>query len=190
MEVVTFVRHYVEMLNNPVARVLNVTRSNPIPKWRCPEPEVIKLNFDASVNVALGSVGIGIMARSHTGECVGWSSHFLLQSLDPTSAEAKAAYYAMIFAREKGWRKIIVEGDSSTVISSINGATEDRSMHGAIIADILVAKGWFDGFSARHINRKGNQVAHEVARLSLKGPNLLPNLPLVIQNIVNFEAED
>lgn len=103
-----------------------------------------KINFDASVNQQDGLVGLGIIARVHSDQCVRWLSICLHQFLEPDSAEAKAAFLAAEFASKQGWRKIIIEGDSRVVISAITNKHDDHSSFGHIVSDIRSLSSCFD----------------------------------------------
>lgn len=147
-----------------------------------PRIKLVKLNFDASINQHDGFVGLGFIARK-------WASQSLSQGLDPSSVEAKAAHLAMDFARQQGWRKIVVEGDSSVVIlAATNNAQEDFSHFGHIVADIQALASCFDQLSYHYISRDGNRVAHEVARLSIWGSRVFTSLPDFIQHLVSSET--
>ena len=49
------------------------------------------------------------MGRSLTKECI----------VDPTTAKALAAVYAVIFGKERGYRQIIFEGDAMQIVQAI-----------------------------------------------------------------------
>ncbi|MBA0802995.1 hypothetical protein Gohar_013247 [Gossypium harknessii] len=46
---------------------------------------------------------------------------------DPTTAEARASFKAVSFAKELGFRDVCVEGDALTVIRKLKSAEKDRS---------------------------------------------------------------
>lgn len=75
-----------------------------------------------------------------------------------------AARRALVFAKELGFDRAVVEGDSESIINSINGGNMESSPFGHIQQDI---KSLFVGFShesVNHIRREGNCVAHKLAR--------------------------
>ncbi|KAL3813976.1 hypothetical protein ACJIZ3_015244 [Penstemon smallii] len=189
MAIISFARIYLEELQQPnysiLAPVVETNRAEN--QWRPPDPQVIKLNFDASVNNVDGCCGIGVIARSNSGECVGWQSICIKQPLDPTAAEAKGALMAVEFALARNWNKVILEGDSSVVISAIRSELASRADYGSIIDDIREFASSFGLFQVRHIRREGNSVAHEIAKLSRFESYALNILPDFISNIVISE---
>ncbi|XP_012846837.1 PREDICTED: uncharacterized protein LOC105966804 [Erythranthe guttata] len=159
---ISLAQKFMNQLRQPSARVLSnqALRVTSDSRWLLPSTGVIKINFDAAVNANDGLVGVGIIARDHCGGCVGWMSICIHQPLDPTSAEAKAALLAVELARDKAWRKVVIEGDSTVVIKAIEGKDDDRSLYGNLIADIHAIIPCFEVFSALHIRRNGNGAAH------------------------------
>ncbi|XP_062158594.1 uncharacterized protein LOC133866044 [Alnus glutinosa] len=53
-------------------------------KWQPPPPGVIKVNWDAALNLSAGWVGLGVVARDYMGKCLGARS---LTRLDYQKAE-------------------------------------------------------------------------------------------------------
>ena len=50
--------------------------------------------------------------------------------------EVLATRRALVFAKELGFNRVIVEGDSANTITSINGGHMDRSALGHVLLDI------------------------------------------------------
>ncbi|KAK8516718.1 hypothetical protein V6N13_080825 [Hibiscus sabdariffa] len=84
---------------------------------------------------------------------------------DSFAAEAKACERAVIFAMELGFRSVIVEGDSLTIIKKLNSTTLDKSEVSPIIRDILSLKISFDNITFSFVGRSENASAHEMAKL-------------------------
>ena len=74
------------------------------------------------------------------------------------------ARWALVFAKELGFDRVIVEGDSANTITSINGGNMDYSALGHVLMDIKCLFSSFSYISVKHINGEGNCVAHELAR--------------------------
>ncbi|KAL3826043.1 hypothetical protein ACJIZ3_022072 [Penstemon smallii] len=190
MEITSFARKYLEDLRKAEAEVLTIRPANNRneTRWILPSEDIIKINFDAAINRVDGCCGIGAIARSSQGECVGWRSKCIKQPLDPTVAESKAALLAVELALEQNWRKIILEGDSQIIISALESATRSYANFGIIIDDIKSKVNSFELFEVRHIWREGNKAAHEVAKLSNIDTFDLNCLPDVILTIVTAES--
>ncbi|KAL3825323.1 hypothetical protein ACJIZ3_021352 [Penstemon smallii] len=182
--IVIFARNYQTTLWSNFATVLRPQRQVTNMSWKAPLAGFVKINFDAAVNSRVGRCGLGVVARSEHGICVGWRSVCIRQSLDPTAAEARAALLAVEFAKERNWSKVIVEGDSSVVVNAIGCSSESRADYGIIIEDIKHIASSFESFSIQHLRREGNRVAHELAQLSSVDSFALNVLPVWIQNIV------
>ncbi|XP_012854361.1 PREDICTED: uncharacterized protein LOC105973857 [Erythranthe guttata] len=142
-------------------------------RWQPPEADLVKLNFDASVNAVDGVCGLGVIARSESGECIGWRTKCITQHLEPTAAEAKAALMA-------------IEGDSSVVIAAV-GESNCNADYGTIVSDIIRIGSTLTVFRAQHIVREGNKAAHEIARLSKNETYDTLVLPDSIRSIISAD---
>jgi hypothetical protein len=67
---------------------------------------VVKLNWDASIHKASGSIGFGCVARDHLDTFWAKVSHQQIL-VDPKMTEAMSAHYAVIFAKEVGFPSVI-----------------------------------------------------------------------------------
>ena len=84
--------------------------------------------------------------------------------------EVLAARRALVFAKELGFDRVVVEGDSANTITSINGRLMDLSAMGHVLLDIKSLSSCFSFISFQHINREGNCVAHKLARQAANIP--------------------
>ena len=96
------------------------------------------INFDGTVNVNEVVRGIGIVARDRNGMVVGTLQSCVKDIIDPASIESLAAVKALTFAKDMGFRQIILESDALAVINKINHASPDLSMIGNIIEEARV----------------------------------------------------
>ena len=87
--------------------------------------------------------------------------------------EVLAACRALVFAKELGFDRVVVEGDSANTITSINGGHMDLSAMGHVLLDIKSLTSCFSFISIQHINREGNCVAHKLARQAANIPFLV-----------------
>ena len=78
--------------------------------------------------------------------------------------EVVAARRPLVFAKELDFDRVIVEGDSASTITSINGGHMDHSALGHVLLDIKYLFSSFSYISIQHINREGN-----VWHISLRG---------------------
>ncbi|MBA0635553.1 hypothetical protein Godav_025402 [Gossypium davidsonii] len=131
--------------------------------WRPPDYGFVKINFDASFIPGNNFALIAILARNHKGEVIE-AVTYLVEDVDDTFvAEARACEKALILTRLKGFRRLIVEGDSLTVIKKLTKNEEDRSIIRPIVHNIQRLRQGFDEVSYQFVNRSLNAAAHTLA---------------------------
>ncbi|KAK8535167.1 hypothetical protein V6N12_056696 [Hibiscus sabdariffa] len=72
---------------------------------------------------------------------------------------------AITFAKELGFRRVVIEGDSLTVVKKVCSLTSDGSLISPIIYDIRAVAREFVSIGFQFIHRTGNNVAHALARV-------------------------
>ena len=95
----------------------------------------------------------------------------------PTSVEMVeilAARGALCFAKDLGFNKLIMEGDSEIIIKALSSNGLFASSFGHIVQDIKMVSSSLGSVLFNHTRRQGNRVAHELARLAC--------------NFVNFQS--
>ncbi|KAK8614318.1 hypothetical protein V6N13_122679 [Hibiscus sabdariffa] len=85
--------------------------------------------------------------------------------LDPFAAEALACYQALVLAHDLSYMRIVLEGDSLSVIKKVRHFFEDRSVIGMLIKDIKRKMGSFDSTTVLFCPRACNKPAHYIAHL-------------------------
>ena len=76
-----------------------------------------------------------------------------------------AARGALCFAKDLGFNKVIVEGDSEIIIKALNSGGLSSSSFGHIVMDIKVMSSSLGNVLFSHTRRQGNRVAHGMARM-------------------------
>ncbi|KAK8595413.1 hypothetical protein V6N13_016784 [Hibiscus sabdariffa] len=79
-------------------------------------------------------------------------------------AEALACFQAIVFAKDAGFRRIVVEGDSLTVIKKVNCNILDKSIIAPIIHDVKEAAMNLESISFCFARREANNATHVLAR--------------------------
>ncbi|MBA0731459.1 hypothetical protein Golax_022779 [Gossypium laxum] len=128
--------------------------------WRPRDYGVIKINFDATFQKEERLATTAILARDSTGEIVGAETYLFEDVVDAFVAEARACERALIFARMMGFLRLIVEGDSLTVIKSIKKKGEDKLVLRPITHHICKMGLHFDEVSYLFMPRTVNGAAH------------------------------
>ncbi|XVF44181.1 hypothetical protein PTKIN_Ptkin02bG0100300 [Pterospermum kingtungense] len=81
-------------------------------------------------------VGIANIVRDAMGQVLGSLASGIVHVMDPLFAKAEEALQAVIFGLQMGLTKVILEGDSLTIINKLCSQKEDLSIVRAIILDI------------------------------------------------------
>jgi ribonuclease HI len=102
-------------------------------KWKSPPSNVVKLNWDAGLNVKEGRIGLGFIGRDTCGNCLVARSMSLEIQINAPTAEALATIYAINFCRELGHTNIIFEGDALQVIKAIESEGPYLTSYGHLI---------------------------------------------------------
>ncbi|XP_038989879.1 uncharacterized protein LOC120113132 [Phoenix dactylifera] len=131
--------------------------------WEPPSPSFLKVNFDGSVLDGGLRGGAGFVIRNPSARVVAAGGSQLFDTSVPC-AELSAAWAGVRYARcVLRARSIILEGDSATVISWIQGGPRGGGCDHPLLRDIwaMARDGW--AFQATHIYREGNGAADWVA---------------------------
>jgi ribonuclease HI len=150
--------------------------------WQPLNLGTLKLNTDATVRQH--SSTIAVIARDEKGTvCNAWAR--MVDTVDPDIAEALAIKWAVQFAFEETYTKIIVESDSNKCIESIIGSPEDTYWNiEAICSDVNILALDFISCCLSWVKRDANSAAHELAKfaahlgtpLSYNASSLPPNV--------------
>ncbi|MFQ6623120.1 hypothetical protein Gotur_002411, partial [Gossypium turneri] len=128
--------------------------------WRPPDSDIIKLNFDASYLPEKKLTITAVLARDSRGKVLGADTYLFEDVGDAFVAEARACERALLFARMLGFWRLIVEGDSLTVIKSIMKKEEDRSALRPITLHIQCLQQLFEEVTYIYVPRAINRAAH------------------------------
>jgi ribonuclease HI len=135
-------------------------------RWHAPPEGVYKANRDAALNIQNERIGLGSVIRDQEGnvkaaQCIVRTGRF-----EAGTTEALAAVQTLILCRELGLPKIQLKGDAANVVKALNSKTEDWSRSGHIIKDACFLKQQFLFCEIIYVGRKGNNVAHNLAKLA------------------------
>ncbi|XP_030939879.1 uncharacterized protein LOC115964767 [Quercus lobata] len=150
-----------------------ISRTARAVRWRLPPETCVKVNFDGAVFSRDGLAGIGIIIRNEQGLVMAALSQQIPLPTSVEMVEVLAACRALVFAKELGFDRVIVEGDSTNTITSINGGHMDHLALGHVLLDIKRLFSCFSHISVKYINREGNCVAHKLARRATNYPFLV-----------------
>uniref|UniRef100_A0A5B7A5C8 Reverse transcriptase zinc-binding domain-containing protein n=1 Tax=Davidia involucrata TaxID=16924 RepID=A0A5B7A5C8_DAVIN len=158
--------------------------------WMPPVDGVYKLNIDGSWLPGENTGGVGGVIRDWKGEVIGGFAKPLIQCVSADHAKAMAILHGILFARDIGIQKLVVEGDCLGVISAIRCASKDLSDLGHILDDIKDCLACFCSWEVAHVRRSANGVAHALAGFGRSGSSdklRLEELPSCFQEALNFD---
>lgn len=98
---------HLKMLSQQERSTGSVLQQKIATKWEAPAEGMVKINCDGSVEKDTWAVGLGGVARSHTGDLIGgFSKKTLSSSIEITGMSALLE--GMKLAKEKTWKNIIL----------------------------------------------------------------------------------
>ncbi|KAG8474149.1 hypothetical protein CXB51_033836 [Gossypium anomalum] len=131
--------------------------------WQPPISGFIKLNFDASF-LDNSKISISaVLARDEEGQILGACTYPIADVADAFVAEARACERALYFALDMGFRNLIVEGDSLTVIKKLISNKMDRFILSPISQNIHFLERFFEKVSYQFVSKEINRAAHALA---------------------------
>jgi ribonuclease HI len=129
-----------------------------------PPSGLIKVNWDASINVTNECIGIRVVARDNNGNVLGSKSLTKKVVTAPKLVEAMIAYEAVVFCKEVGFYEIILEGDAQQVVNDVNSRTPNHDVAGHFVEGIIMEMQGLREVSISHVGRDANNVAHQLAK--------------------------
>ena len=142
-------------------------RSKPRISWKAPSPNTYKINYHGAISNADNIFGIGVVVRDCRGEVIASLVQQLDQAHQPMEVEAMATCRAMEFGSELGVDCTIVDGDSELVVKALRCKDNGLTPFAHLINDVSLFSCLFLELLYSHIGRDGNEVAHNLARLTL-----------------------
>ncbi|XP_017620800.1 uncharacterized protein LOC108465011 [Gossypium arboreum] len=179
-EIVSFVSSYISGLNEIEKRSPKISPT--VSKWNNPLDQFVKINFDVAYDGRLCQSTVGIMARNSKGNVLLSCAEIHQQVASAFAAEALVCYKATQIGTDMQWPKIIIEGDSLSIIKKCKVKSPDKSLVGAYIHDIqqLLLKSRNCRFE--YIPRIANSLAHILAIETLKKEfYLVGNVPEYVE---------
>ncbi|KAE8734141.1 hypothetical protein F3Y22_tig00000778pilonHSYRG00209 [Hibiscus syriacus] len=166
VEIHGFVTTYLEELS--LASVRPDVVPVPIDRlWTIPPVGFIKVNVDGSYDKDLRMGGIGCVLRDSTGQLLAGYSSGIPHAMDAFHVESLACVEGLNLALSLGYRSLVVEGDSRSVISRVASSQVDCSYGGCITDQIWDLATSFDRCIFQHVGRDGNRVTDVFGREGL-----------------------
>jgi ribonuclease HI len=179
--------HTVDASPNPSSQTALIARNNT--SWNPPPNLFLKLNVDMHLHDDV-RWGCGILRRED-GRAVGAATKVLKGSDDSTLAEAIGISEALIWIKTLNLQKVIIETDAKILTTALEKKLFPRTNWGNVMRKVSRGLASLESVSVSWVNRKGNQVAHNLARLALEEPNKvwLQNFPTCIASYILSDME-
>lgn len=131
--------------------------------WRPPEEDEIKINTDGSIAMEARRGGVGGVARSHSTFRAAWCKPY--QGItDPLISEALALRAGVIFARLRGYEKVVMQSDCLELVNLWNSRHDARALMAPILSEILEHSNSFKSLRIHLIPRSANYPALQCAK--------------------------
>ena len=156
---------------------------------------MVKASFDGAIFTKEHRFGIGVVLRDDQGSVLASLSWQVSQAYNLVEIEATAAAtVALRFASKLGFSQVVLEGDLQVLMETLINDNVFLSSDGLLIDDIRLATRFFSQLHYSHVKRKGNKVAHSLAKHVLCISNFvvwMENVPppffsIVLANIIGF----
>lgn len=160
-------------------------------KWKPPDQDFFKLNFDGSV-ITNHSAAIGFIIRDIDG-CPIVACAKKATSFHVPTTEAIALREGLCLARQRNFSKIQVEGDSKLIIDCVLNKCSVPWRLKVLVKDIQLLASHFQNIQFTHILREANFTADAIANLghcSLSCNLWERQLPLSVLPAFNFDSSN
>ena len=175
--------HHLRPVHAKIPRTAHAVR------WKPPPSGMVKVNFDDVIFSTYSSAGLDMIIRDQAGLVLAALSQKIPLPTSVETVEMMVVRRALLFARELGFERVMVEGDSEVVIKAIREKSLLSSDWGHILRDIHALSYSFSSISFLHVKRSGNSVAHRLARRSFCNPLLvwMEEVPPDIVDVYNHD---
>ena len=161
-------------------------------RWKAPIMGTLKANWDAAVDKGGGKIGVSVVVRDFTGECVAALACDLPMIMEPNCAEAYGLWKLAEFCAGEGYHQFEVEGDALEIIQALRADSTCRSSYGHLVEGAKLLLNMADQWKATHVRRSRNTATHSLAQFALHcnvQQSWYLECPTCIQEIVLVEQE-
>jgi hypothetical protein len=115
---------------------------------------MVKLNWDAAVDVKNKTIRLGVIIRDDKGMFLGALSKWLQIEVRHVVAKTLAALHAVLYCVETGYLESWFEGDALQVVNEVNSTKPCDSMHSHLIEAIKEGLQGLNRLLFTHIKRE------------------------------------
>ena len=139
--------------------------------WQAPSYGWVKVNSDAAWCSKQKKFGLGTTIRDYTGKVLASAATPISSSVSVDVAESWALERGAGLAKQLGFSAVVLESDCSAVIKALDLRTASAAEINYVFDNIHEICSNFHLYKFSYIQRMGNQVAHNLARLALSLEN-------------------
>ena len=154
----------IESHSSPLTSTTSTTKQPA--RWTPPLDHWYKLNFDGATFADKDTAGIGIVVRNSDNLVMASLAQQVPLPPSVIEVETLAARWALEFALELGFERIILEGDSESLDKVLKTECSNFTMYRHLVQDILFLSTHLSEFKTSLVRRQGNNLAHSLARKS------------------------
>ncbi|KAL5556780.1 hypothetical protein UlMin_039016 [Ulmus minor] len=135
--------------------------------WKPPEMGMVKINTDAAWCRCMKKFGLGVVIRDHSGSILGSAATPIFSSVSVDVAKGWALERGAKLAMQLGFPTVKLEYDCLGVVTALQQQTHFVSELSFVFDSINEHCNAFQQFSFSYTPRTSNQVAHNLAKLTL-----------------------
>ena len=169
---------------------LSPTLPQAIQRWRPPDPNIYKINFDAAVFRASKLARVGVIVRDNRGDPIRALTMHVPFRQSVAELEMVACQRAVQFALEIGLTQVVVKGDSIIVIEALKNGIGQFASYENILDDIQFQSTCFQFIDFSFTSRVCNSVADALAKKARFGVGLLVWLEDLPEDIAPLVVRD
>ena len=132
--------------------------------WKPPRAGWYKVNVDGAIFTDACCCGVGVVIWNEKGQLMGALSKRFQLPLGPLEVEAKAMEEGIQLAKDLSLKEIIIDGDAKQVVMAISDTVSAPSLIRKVIEEMRLWLLQFNSWTASHVGRNGNMVAHQLAK--------------------------
>ena len=136
-------------------------------KWQAPHEGFLKINWDASLELAWKRMGMGIAIWDHKGKLLVAFCATREFITDPATSEALITWQAAELSHRLGLQKVVLEGDALEVVNVLRTEELWLGRYRHILQDVKHMLSQYREWKVNHVHRQGNGVAHGLEKLAL-----------------------
>ena len=144
----------------------DLARQQPRDTLQPPPQSIFKLNFDAAIFSSLNRSRFGAIIHNEEGEVMAAMATKGIEVSCSMEAELLAFRKAIEFAVDSGFSELVIEGDNSSVMTTISTIKTDQSLLGNMVGDIQHFIRNLLWVRIDCVRRGGNRVAHVLAQFA------------------------